>query len=676
MAEPLATNTIDPNTDEDLSGSAATGVNTTPESVMAVVGSGPVGVQFAQQLMDRGFKGRIVLFGDEPWRPYNRIKLSSLVAGEVTFQDILLPELKHDADRFQFIPQRIAKIIPEQKSLLDERGQAHHYDQLVFCTGSSPWIPHISGTDLKGVFVFRNLNDAQSLMARSVRTRKTVVVGGGLLGLEAAKAMQRNNTQVVLVHQSDRLMNRQLDVEAGSILKRSVEGYGISVVLNAGVRAVQGTNQVEGVELRSGEVIECDTVIFATGIQPNVELARQAGVKVARGILVDDNLATNIENVFAVGECAEHKGLIYGLLTPGVEQAAVLADRFCGGESQYTGSIAATQLKILDLPIFTVGWVGDEYESQVDKTVVFNGENGEYRKLFLQRNRLVGAVAVGNCVEKSRLQQAAVKHQRVLPWQLRRFRIEGLLWPQQDSEHVRDWPATALVCNCRAVDKGTLIDAQLQGCNTVQALAECTGASTVCGSCKPLLADLVGSPVEPEPVLASGKPLLTIVIASLILGLMVLLVPGPTFSESFSTASWLESFWVDSLLKQITGYTLLGMSVLGLLVSARKRLSKFTLGGFPWWRFFHTVLGFTALVVLYLHTGFNLGENLNRYLMLNFVLLAIAGAFAGMVIGSENYNRMGYGANRLRQWVTHSHIILFWPLPLLLGFHVLSVYFF
>lgn len=644
--------------------------------VMVIIGSGPVGVQLAQELIKRGYPGVIKLFGDEPWRPYNRIQLSSLVAGEVRYSEILFPEIRDEREHFHFINRRVVQLDERKKTLLDEKGVTHCFDQLVFATGSNPWIPNVTGIDLAGVYVFRDLNDAQLLMARSVRTRRTVVVGGGLLGVEAARAMQRNNTQVVLVHQSNRLMNRQLDIEGGSILKRTLEGYGIEVFLNSGVRKLVGERNVTAVELRNGQTIPCDTVIFSTGIQPNVGLARSGGVKVGRGIVVNDFLQTNQENVFAVGECAEHRGEIYGLLAPGLEQAAILADRLCDGSAAYTGSIAATQLKILDLPIFTIGWISDEYENQIDQTITFHNENGDYRKLFLKRGRLKGFVAVGDCGERSRLQQAVVNEQRIYPWQVARFKSEGRIWPQEDTAHVKEWPASAIVCNCRAVDKGTLVEAQLQGCQSVAELAQCTGASTVCGSCKPLLADLAGAPFEPEPVVATGKPLITVVALCALLVVANFLLPSPVYSENYAAASWLESFWTDSLLKQITGFTLLGISVAGILISLRKRIKKFTLGGFPWWRFVHTLLGVVALVVLYLHTGFSLGENINQYLMLDFLLLALVGAFAGAVIGGERYTKMGYTGKQMRQLFTHAHIVLFWPLPVLLGFHVLSVYFF
>jgi nitrite reductase (NADH) large subunit len=354
-------------------------------------------------------------------------------------------------------------------------------------------------------------------MARSVRTRNTIVIGGGLLGVEAARAMQRNNTHVTLVHQSNRLMNRQLDVEAGAILKRTLEGYGIEVKLNAGVSALLGENVVSGVELRNGQVLACDTVIFATGIQPNVAMARNSGVKVGRGIRINNKLQTNQPDIFAIGECAEHEEEIYGLLAPGQEQAAILADRFCGGVAQYKGSKATTYLKVLDLPVFTLGWVGDEYENRIDETLIFHCESGAYRKLFLQRNRLRGVVAVGECEEKNRLHQVVNSQQRILPWQKNRFRNEGRLWPSGDASHVRDWPAGAKICGCRNVPVGKLLFAQKEGCKSMESLMACTGAGNVCGACIPLLDDLISNPLQQQSMRVALKPLFTAIVVGIAL---------------------------------------------------------------------------------------------------------------------------------------------------------------
>lgn len=404
-----------------------------------VVGSGPVGFHFIQELLKRKYPGNILLFGDEPWRPYNRIHLSSLLAGDMRYQQILLPDIDKTGSRFRFINRRIMALDVHEKLVRDERGGEHHFDKLVLATGSRPWLPQIKGLDLTGVYVFRDLNDAQKLLARSVRTRRTVVVGGGLLGVEAARAMQRNHTDVVLVHQGNRLMNRQLDFEAGAILKHSLEGYGVQVLLNTGVKVILGKHAVTGVELRNGSKLDCDTVIFATGIQPNVELARYAGIKVGRGIRVDDTLGTSQADIFAVGECVEHRNEVYGVLAPGLEQASILANRLCKGGAEYRGSFVSAQLKVLDLPVFTMGWIGDEYENQIDEVMLYHGPQGEYRKLFLKRGVIKGAVAVGECPERSRLQDMIVRERIVWPWQLRRFRLEGLLWPRQDSLDLHGW---------------------------------------------------------------------------------------------------------------------------------------------------------------------------------------------------------------------------------------------
>ncbi|MGB3621571.1 NAD(P)/FAD-dependent oxidoreductase [Ketobacter sp. MCCC 1A13808] len=485
-------------------------LNITTSSVLIIVGSGPVGVQFAQELIQRGFKGIIKLFGDEPWRPYNRVQLSALLAGEIRYGDIVYPEISTDKEHYHFFNRRVTEIHALKHSLIDSNGVRHQYDALVLATGSTPWIPKLDKVDLKGVFVFRDLDDAQQLMARSVRTRHTVVIGGGLLGVEAARAMQRNHTQVTLLHQSNRLMNRQLDVEAGAILKRSLEGYGIEVKLNAGVSALLGEDVVTGVELRNGQVLTCDTVIFATGIQPNVAMARSSGIKVGRGIRINNHLQTNLPDIFAIGECAEHDDQIYGLLAPGHEQAAVLADRLCGGNAHYKGSKATTSLKVLDLPVFTLGWIGDEYEHRIDETLIFHCESGAYRKLFLQRNRLRGVVAIGECEEKNRLHQVVTSQQRILPWQKKRFKKDGRLWPVGKVRHVRDWPASAKLCSCRNVSVGKLLYAQRAGCSTADSLAACTGAGTVCGTCAPLLQELCSFPHQQPAWQVALKPLLAV----------------------------------------------------------------------------------------------------------------------------------------------------------------------
>lgn len=395
------------------------------------MGSGPVGVHLAQTLQRRDFYGHVKLFGAEPWQPYQRIQLSSLLAGQVRAEDVHIPELGHDSERFQFLHRKVISIDPPKGQIVDDQGGCHDYDRLVLATGSTPWVPGLAGLNLPGVYVFRNLEDTRRLLARSQEARHAVVIGGGLLGVEAARAIQRPHTRVTLIQQADRLLNRQLDVEAGGILKRTLEGYGIEVVLNAGVRRVVGQKQVKAVSLQDGRRIDCDTVILATGIKPNVELALTSGIAIGRGIRVNDQLCTSVDGIYAIGECAQHRDQVYGLQGPGLEQAQVLAGRFCGDSMRYRGSVSGTQLRVLNLPVLTMGCVGDEYQHRVDRSEIFHCASGNYRRIYLHRNRLQGVVSVGECEDQAQMRRAVEQRQRLYPWQIHRFRRKGRLWSAQ-----------------------------------------------------------------------------------------------------------------------------------------------------------------------------------------------------------------------------------------------------
>ena len=292
-----------------------------------VIGSGPVGMRFVEEVLKRKPSANITMFGGEGTQPYNRIQLSSLLAGEAKYEDILntLPdEQRHTG--FQHIPANVEVVFSKEKYVVDQQGNRYDYDKLVFATGSRPHVPDIPGVDQTGVYTFRNLKDAEALSARIWRSRHIVVVGGGLLGLEAARALTRFNTKVTLIQQGPWLMNRQLDEKAATLLKDSIENKGIEVITESGVRNILGEGRVTGVVTRDKTEIECDTVLLCAGIKPNMELARDANIKVANAIMVDDQLQTSEPNVFAIGECCEHRGLTYGLVNPGFEQAAVAAN--------------------------------------------------------------------------------------------------------------------------------------------------------------------------------------------------------------------------------------------------------------------------------------------------------------------------------------------------------------
>jgi len=652
--------------------------SSTLHSPVVVVGSGPVGVRTVQELLRLNPAQEIIIYGDEPYEPYNRVRLTQMLAGHSTWADVFstlrLPDLPNLIKRYNC---PITTIDPEQMAVIDCLGQRQHYSSLVLATGSSPHVPSIPGNKLAGVFTLRNMSDALGLAARRVRTRKTLVIGGGLLGIEAARALQRSHTEVSIIQHGSRLMPAQLDNNGAALIRDRALSLGIKVYLNDSVQAILGDRHVSGVRLRSGEEIEFDTVVLATGITPNTQLARQTGLSVGRGIRVNDQLKTSSPSIYAVGECTEHRGQIYGLVAPGLEQASVAAHTILERKASYLGSIAAANLKVIGEPVFSIGTVTDDALSNLDRCYEFRDKNGEtYRRVVVHRGRLVGAIAIGHWDQLSRVQEAVTHRRRIRLWQITRFKKTGEIWPDQQAEDIHQWPATATVCNCTGISRGALSAAIEGGCNSVESLSQCTGASTVCGSCKPKLSQMLGE--TPAAVVSKGRGTLLILstVSALLAALIVTMMPIP-FSNSADAEWHISELWLNSVYKELTGFTLLGLSVIGLLISLRKRLIKITQskfsGDFGYWRVMHVTLGTIALMTLLLHTGMRMGENLNFLLMCSFVGLAIVGSVAAGVTAYEA-KHPSLAIGRWRRCTTWAHIFLFWPLPVLLGFHVLKSY--
>ncbi|WP_455366155.1 FAD-dependent oxidoreductase [Kaarinaea lacus] len=643
---------------------------------VVIVGTGPVGIRTAQELLRHSPDTPIVQYGDEPWLPYDRVKLSSLLAGEVTTIDIQ-NELKTTTDHqvVQHHNCAIKSIDRAGSCVVDVNGRRQPYGKLVLAVGSSPHLPHIEGIENPSIFAFRDLSDVQQLLARRVRSRRTVIVGGGLLGLEAARAMQKNNTEVVVVEHNARLMQRQLDERAAELLREHLLQMGIKIYLKTAIKSFEANGSNHYIYLANGKSIVCDTIIVATGIKPNVDLALDAGLHVGRGIKVNDAMQTSDPNIYAVGECAEHNGSVYGLVAPGMEQASVAAHHIIGENVAYQGSVSATRLKVVDKTVFSVGVVGDDVDISFNKQLVYqDSSQGTYRCLTLRRFELIGVVALGAWSQVSRLQEMVTHRRKLYPWQIRRFIKTGELWNEENASHIASWPARAVVCNCTGVTRGELTRALEQQNHTLESLAKCTGASTVCGSCRPLVAQLVDdAPNEATP----AKGITAMAVLALAAFVATLLLLGvPTIEQASSVQYFSLNFlWEDTFWKQVTGFTVLGLSVIGLLMSLRKRWKLISFGDFNYWRVVHTALGVTVLVVLLLHTGLQMGANLNLTLMLTFLAVALTGAMAGAIVALEP--RLDpLTAKRARSFINYVHLIVFWPLPVLLGFHIVSFYYF
>jgi nitrite reductase (NADH) large subunit len=406
-----------------------------------------------------------------------------VLAGEKGADDIALNSLEwYKQNHVELrLGVRITDIDAERKTITGDDGSVTPFDKLLLATGSNPLIPPMEGVNKDGVHVFRNLDDTRALLDRARKGLKAVVIGGGLLGLEAARGLQVQGCEVTVVHLMDRLMERQLDFTGGGYLKSKMECLGMKVLLEKNTTAILGNGKVEGLAFKDGSSIEAEIVVIAAGIRPNVELGRKAGLQVNRAVVVNDFMETSHPDIFAVGECVEHNGTCYGLVAPLLEQGKVLAATITGNKGpRYEGSITAAKLKILGVDVFSAG---DFSESSPGTDVVRyeDAALGIYKKLTLRDGKLSGAILVGDTADSHRYMDW-LRTQKDLSSQRRQLLFPA---PVQDAGlDIAEMPDTKIVCGCMGVTKGAIIEAILQkGVNTLAQLKECTRASTGCGSC-------------------------------------------------------------------------------------------------------------------------------------------------------------------------------------------------
>jgi len=368
---------------------------------LIVIGNGMAAARLVDELARRAL-GRyaVAVIGEEPRLAYNRVLLSALLADEVGIDDIELRPARWWRDRGVTLRYgvRATAVDAAARNVTLAGGTRLSFSKLVFATGSQPIKPDIPGMDLPGVLTFRDVDDVNAIAASKAAGTRVVVIGGGLLGLEAAYGLAKAGARVTLLHLMDRLMERQLDHRAALMLQRAVEARGIAVRLQAQTARIAGNGKVEGVELHDGTTIAADAVVVAVGIRANAALARTAGLEVGRGIVVDDHLETNAAGVHAIGECAEHRGCCYGLVEPAYEQAQLLARRLAGERASYPGSVLATNLKVSGVNVFSAGdFLGATAEAE--EIVLRDPAAGVYKKLVIAHGRLVGAVLFGDTAD-------------------------------------------------------------------------------------------------------------------------------------------------------------------------------------------------------------------------------------------------------------------------------------
>jgi nitrite reductase (NADH) large subunit len=364
---------------------------------LVIVGNGMAAARLVDELAKVAL-GRyaVAVIGDEPRLAYNRVLLSSVLAGETASHEIELKPANWWRDRGVTLKYgcAVGEVDVGRRELKIANEESVHFSKLVLATGSNPLRLNVPGVELSGVHTFRDSRDVDLLLTLAAGKKRVVVVGGGLLGLEAAYGLAKAGAPVTLLHLTGRLMDRQLDASAGALLKSLVEKKGIKVLLNASTVRIIGESRVEGVELNDGQRIEADAVILAAGIRPNIALAKEAGIPVNRGIIVNDQLQTGSDGIFALGECAEHRGICYGLVEPAYEQAKVLAQHLAGRSAAYGGSVTATNLKVSGVGVFSAGeFMGSDRSEAV---VLSDFRRGIYKKLVIEDGRLIGAVLVGD----------------------------------------------------------------------------------------------------------------------------------------------------------------------------------------------------------------------------------------------------------------------------------------
>ncbi len=457
---------------------------------LVVIGNGMAGMRAVEELLKRDpIRYQITVFGAEPHVNYDRIMLSSVLAGEREVGDIVINPLSwygengialHAGDPVVAI-DRAAKTVTAQS------GRIEPYDKLLLATGSRPIVPPLPGLELPGVCAFRDIADIEEMIGASERFRRAIVIGGGLLGLEAANGLLKRGMSVAVVHLMDTLMERQLDPTAGKLLQRELDERGLNFFMNGQTEEILGSHRAEGVRLADGREVPGDLVVMAIGIRPNIDLARQAGLDINRGVAVYDDMRTSDPDIFAVGECVEHRGKTYGLVAPLYEMAKICAEHLAGDDdtgAAYAGSVLATKLKVTGIDLFSAG----NFLSGEDNTeLTFQDTSRQiYKRLVLRDGKLDGVVLYGDVTDSgwyldllrkgediSDFKDAALFGQAMVA-------ALGKITPPSVANLADDHQ----ICGCNGVCKGTIVDAILaKGLTTLDAVRRHTKASASCGSC-------------------------------------------------------------------------------------------------------------------------------------------------------------------------------------------------
>ena len=462
-------------------------VSGSPKRKLVVLGNGMAAGRVLDELFARApDRYDITVFGAEPRVNYDRIMLSPVLAGDKQFDDIIVHDdawyARHNVDLRK--GEAVIAIDRATRSVRTQSGTVEPYDQLIVATGSRPILLPIPGAELPGVVTFRDLDDVNAMLTAAKNGGNAVVIGGGLLGLEAAAGLALNGMKTTVVHLMPTLMERQLDPNAAYLLQKAIEKRGIEVLTGANTNAILGDSKVTAVRLQDGRTLPADLVVMAVGIRPNTALAKDAGLEVKRGLVVDDFLRTNDENIFAVGECVEHRGQCYGLVAPLYEMAKTLGATLAGEQvSGYAGSSTSTKLKVTGVDLFSAG----DFAEGEDEIVLRDPSRGVYKRVVLRENRIIGAVLYGDTGDGAWYFDLLKKSADIAS--MRDMLIFGQAYqgggaPMDPAAAVAALSDDVEICGCNGVCKGAITQAiTAKGLTTIDDVRAQTKASSSCGQC-------------------------------------------------------------------------------------------------------------------------------------------------------------------------------------------------
>ncbi len=478
---------------------------------LVMIGNGMAGMRTIEELLKIApDMYDITVFGDEPYGNYNRILLSPVLAGEKTIDDIMLNTLDwYEENNIKLhAGKKVTELNRITRTVTAEDGTVEEYDRLLIATGSTPFIIPIPGHDKEGVISFRDIKDVELMLDATKKYKHATVIGGGLLGLEAANGMMQHGMNVAVVHLGDTLMERQLDKVAGKMLKKSLEDKGMDFRMAAQTAEITGNGRVTGIKFADGSSLDTDLVVMAVGIRPNIELAQKAGLHCERGIVVNDTLQTYDPRIYAVGECVQHRGNTYGLVAPLFEMAKVCANHLAQmGIGRYEGSVTSTKLKVTGIDLFSAGdFTGNE---DTEEMIMQDATSGLYKKLVLQNNKLLGAVLYGDTKEGAWYFQLMRTGQDVSDLRDKLLFGESHLGDSgHGGDHIGQMSDETEICGCNGVCKGDIVKAiTTEGLFSLDEVRAHTKASASCGSCTGLVEQILEFTLGSDYEAPEAKPL-------------------------------------------------------------------------------------------------------------------------------------------------------------------------